>query len=228
MMSETYKMASSFYNAGNLEKDSANTYLWRYPVRRLEGEAIRDVILSASGQLNLKAGGEPFYPALAESVREGYQGGKWILTEEGPETWRRSIYAYWKRGLKFPMFDVHDQPDQNVTVEKRNVSTVPTQALTLLNGEFVLLHARYLADRVIGEAAADPAARVKRLYRITLSREPSERELASGLEFLDSEWEWQAAKVSGSGTGSGRGAERAALTNLSHVMLNTNEFLYIN
>ena len=230
MMSETYKMASSFYNAGNLEKDLANTYLWRYPVRRLEGEAIRDVILSASGQLNLKAGGEPFYPALAESVREGYQGGKWILTEEGPETWRRSIYAYWKRGLKFPMFDVHDQPDQNVTVEKRNVSTVPTQALTLLNGEFVLLQARYLADRVIGEAAADPAARVKRLYRITLSREPSERELASGLEFLGSEREWQAAKRSrpDNGAGSGRGADQAALTNLSHVMLNTSEFLYIN
>ncbi len=230
MNSETYKMASSFYNARNLEKDPTNTFLWRYPVRRLEGEAIRDVILSASGQLNLKAGGEPFYPALAESVREGYQGGKWILTEEGPETWRRSIYAYWKRGLKFPMFDVHDQPDQNVTTEKRNVSTVPTQALMLLNGEFALLQARYLADRVIGEAPTDPVARVKRLYRITLSREPSEKELAAGLEFLSSERELQAAKASGSdsGAGSRRSADQAALTNLSHVMLNTNEFLYIN
>ena len=230
MKSETYKMASSFYNARNLEKDSTNTFLWRYPVRRLEGEAIRDVILSASGQLNLQAGGEPFYPALAESVREGYQGGKWILTKEGPETWRRSIYSYWKRGLKFPMFDVHDQPDQNVTTEKRNVSTVPTQALTLLNGEFALLQARYLADRVIGEAPTDPAARVKRLYRITLSREPSETELAAGLEFLSSERELQAAKASGSDSGaaSRRGADQAALTNLSHVMLNTNEFLYIN
>lgn len=230
MRSETYKMASSYYKSRNAEKDSTNTFLWRYPVRRLEGEAIRDVILSASGQLNLKAGGEPFYPALAESVREGYQGGKWILTKEGPETWRRSIYAYWKRGLKFPMFDVHDQPDQNVTTEKRNVSTVPTQALTLLNGEFALLQARYLADRVIGEAPADPAARVKRLYRITLSREPSEKELAVGLEFLSSERQLQAAKASGpdSGAGPRRGADQAALTNLSHVMLNTNEFLYIN
>ena len=230
MKSETYKMASSYYKSRNAEKDSTNTFLWRYPVRRLEGEAIRDVILSASGQLNLKAGGEPFYPALAESVREGYQGGKWILTKEGPETWRRSIYAYWKRGLKFPMFDVHDQPDQNVTTEKRNVSTVPTQALTLLNGEFALLQARYLADRVIGEAPADPAARVKRLYRITLSREPSEKELAVGLEFLSRERELQVVKASGSdsGAGSRRGADQAALTNLSHVMLNTNEFLYIN
>ena len=219
MKSETYKMASSFYNAENAEKDPNNKYMWRFPVRRLEGEAIRDVILSASGQLNLKAGGEPFYPALAESVREGYQGGKWVLTEEGPETWRRSVYAYWKRGLKFPLFDVHDQPDQNTTTEKRNVSTVPTQALTLLNGEFSLLQARFLADRVIDEAAAAPAARVDRLYRITLGRAPKAKELSVSLEFLAKERELQADSAS---------PERAALTNLSHVMLNANEFLYIN
>ena len=219
MNSKTYKMASSFYNAANAERDPTGKFMWRFPVRRLEGEAIRDVILSASGQLNLKAGGEPFYPAVAESVREGYTGGKWILTEEGPETWRRSIYAYWKRGLKFPMFDVHDQPDQNVTTEKRNVSTVPTQALTLLNGEFALMQSRLLADRVIGESAADPAARVKRLYRITLGRLPKARELAASLEFLSNERRLQSDKAS---------PDHAALTNLSHVMLNANEFLYIN
>jgi len=230
MNSETYKMASSFYNAQNVENDAANTFLWRYPVRRLEGEAVRDVILAASGKINLEAGGESFYPALPETVRDGYQAGKWILTQEGPETWRRSIYSYWKRGMKFPLFDVHDQPDPNVTTEKRNVSTVLTQALTLLNSEFVLLQARYLADRVVREASTDPAARVKRLYRITLSREPKARELAASLEFLSTERELQAAKASGSEAAAGpeRDADQAALTNLSHVLLNANEFLYIN
>ena len=212
-------MASSYYSGQNAEKDPTNTFLWRFPLRRLEGEAIRDVVLSASGQLNLKAGGEPFYPALPESVREGYQGGKWILTKEGPETWRRSIYSYWKRGLKFPMFDVHDQPDPNVTTEKRNVSTVPTQALTLLNGEFVLIQTQHLAERVMREAPGDAADWVTRLYRITLSREPSEKELAVSLEFLNAERELQAGKNS---------PDLAALTNLSHVMLNSSEFLYIN
>ncbi len=219
MNSETYKMASSFYSGQNAEKDPTNTYFWRFPLRRLEGESIRDVVLSASGQLNLKAGGEPFYPALPESVREGYQGGKWILTKEGPETWRRSIYSYWKRGLKFPMFDVHDQPDPNVTTEKRNVSTVPTQALTLLNGEFVLLQTRHLAERVMREAPGGAGSWVKRLYRITLSREPSEKELAVSLEFLNSERKLQAEKDS---------PDVAALANLSHVMLNSSEFVYIN
>ena len=120
------------------------------------------------------------------------------------------------------MFDVHDQPDQNVTTEKRNVSTVPTQALTLLNGEFVLLQARYLAERVLAEATDGEAAQVKRLYRITLGRAPSENELQVGLEFLRAERDFHAANTSG------LDAHQAALTNLSHVMLNTNEFLYIN
>jgi hypothetical protein len=230
MNSETYKMASSFYNAENAEKDPNDIYLWRYPVRRLEGEIIRDIILSASAQINLKAGGEPFFPSIPVSVREGYRQGKWDLTKEEPATWRRSIYSYWKRGMKYPMFDVHDQPDQNVTTEKRNITTVPTQALTLLNNEFVLIQARHLADRVIREAGNDATAQVKQLYRIALSREPSQSELNGNLEFLQKQREYQAAKASGSGSGSSseQSADLGALTDLAHVMLNYNEFVYIN
>ena len=111
-------------------------------------------------------------------MREGYRQGKWILTKEEPATWRRSVYSYWKRGLKYPMFDVHDQPDQNVTSEKRNITTVPTQALTLLNNEFVLLQARHLAERVMREAGQRCDSQDRALYRIALSREPTPKEMA--------------------------------------------------
>jgi hypothetical protein len=90
-------------------------------------------------------------------VREGYRQGKWVLTKEEPATWRRSVYSYWKRGMKFPMFDVHDQPDQNVTTEKRNITTVPTQALTLLNNEFVSSGAA--SGRARGARQAPPIPR---------------------------------------------------------------------
>ena len=221
MNSETYKLESAFFNGSNAEHDRENVYLWRYPVRRLEGEILRDLILSASGQINLEAGGPPFFPSLPSRVREGYRQGKWVLTKEEPATWRRSVYSYWKRGMKYPMFDVHDQPDQNVTTEKRNVTTVPTQALTLLNNEFVLMQARHLAERVMRESAqSDPAAWTRTLYRIALSREPSPAELAGHVEFLRKQREFQAAK--------GPTADLAALTDLSHVMLNANEFVYIN
>jgi hypothetical protein len=131
--------------------------------------------------------------------------------------------------MKFPMFDVHDQPDQNITTEKRNVSTVPTQALTLLNNEFTLLQAQYLADRVSKEAGAAPEEQVRALYRIALSRQPGGNELSTSLEFLSREREFQsAASGSGSGESPERSPELSALTRLAHAMLNLNEFVYIH
>jgi hypothetical protein len=222
MNSETYKMASSFSQAANLEKDPSNVYLWRFPLRRLEAEAIRDVILSASGRINLQAGGQPFFPAIPKSVRESYLQGKWVMTTEEPSTWRRSVYAYWKRGLKYPMFEVHDQPDPNVTCEMRNTTTVPTQALTLLNNEFVLIQARHFAERVVREAGADPAKQIRVLYQIALAREPSQKEMNRSLTFLRKQRDYHARKASGADSG------LPALTDLAHVMLNANEFVYIN
>jgi hypothetical protein len=227
--SQTYKMSSGFYNSENIEKDPTNVMLWRFPARRVEGEILRDMVLSASGQINLEAGGEPFFPSLPQRVREGYRQGRWELTQEGPDTWRRSIYSYWKRGMKFPMFDVHDQPDQNITTEKRNVSTVPTQALTLLNNEFMLLQAQYLAERVKSVAGDAPEAQIKALYRIALSREPFQSEFSTSMEFLTSEREFQSAESgSNSGEGLDQSPEQSALTRLAHAMFNLNEFVYIH
>jgi hypothetical protein len=220
MNSNTYKMASSFSQAENLEKDPNNIYLWRFPLRRLEAEAIRDVILSASGKINLQAGGEPFFPSIPASVRDSYRQGRWVMTKEEPSTWRRSIYAYWKRGLKYPLFEVHDQPDPNVTCEKRNITTVPTQALTMLNNEFVLIQARNLAERISRDAGGDPVKQVRLLYRIALSREPVQKELEKNLAFILSQRDYHSAR--------GSDADLEALTDLAHVMLNTNEFVYIN
>jgi hypothetical protein len=222
MNSETYKLSSSFYNASNVEKDPTDVYVWRYPVRRLEGEAIRDIILSASGKINLQAGGPSFFPAIPLSVRVGYANGKWDLTKEEPATWRRSIYSYWKRGMKYPMLDVHDQPDPNFTAERRNISTVPTQALMLLNDEFVLLQSRLLAERVVHEAGSDLPAEVKLLYKIALSRQPTEKELRDDLEFVNRE-RAQAAQARPE-----EDTQLSAMSRLAHVMLNSNEFVYIN
>ena len=147
-----------------------------------------------------RSGRYTVFPLLAASVRDGYRQGKWILTKEEPATWRRSVYSYWKRGIKYPMFDVHDQPDQNVTSREAQISTVPTQALTLLNNEFVLLQARYLAERVIRETGSnDVAAQVRTLYRIALSREPAATELAGQIDFLRKQREFRAPQAT-SGT----------------------------
>jgi hypothetical protein len=222
MNSAAYKQASSFSTAINLEKDPTNIYLWRFPVRRLEAEAIRDVILAASGQLNLQAGGEPFFPAIPQAVRDSYLQGKWVMTKEEPATWRRSIYSYWKRGLKYPMFEVYDQPDPNVTCERRNTTTVPTQALTLLNNEFVLMQARHLAERVRREAGNDLTQQIQTLYQIALSRAPERKELERLQNFLQQQRAYHQTQSPNNDAG------LAALTDLAHVLLNANEFVYIN
>jgi Protein of unknown function (DUF1553)/Protein of unknown function (DUF1549)/Planctomycete cytochrome C len=223
MNSETYQMASSFDHAQNRAADPQNKLLWRFPLRRLEAEGLRDIILDAGGTLNLKAGGKPFFPPVPESVWKASFKGTWEITKEGPENWRRSIYSYWKRGLRYPLFEVFDQPDPNVTCERRNTTTVPTQALTLLNNEFVLLQAQHFAQRVRDQAGPDPAAQVRSLYRIALSREPSPQDIEGNLAFLEK----QAAYHRSHGK-DGDAPALAALTDLCDVMLNTNEFVYIN
>ena len=217
MTSETYKMASAYYQPTDMEKDPTNVYLWRFPIHRMEAEIIRDAILDASGDLNLKAGGPAFFPSIPVSVRADQPRGIWELTKEGPDTWRRSVYAYVKRGLKYPMFEVYDLPDLNTTCERRSVSTVPTQALTMLNNEFMLIQADHFAQRVWKEAGHNPEEQVKAMYRIAFSREPNRNELDSNVAFLNKQ----------RGQASDDKAALAALTDLAQVTLNLNEFAYI-
>ncbi len=219
MNSETYRMASEYGASGAIESDPENTYIWHYPPRRLEGEAIRDSILATSGNLNLKAGGPAYFPPVPERVRQSVYKGIWVVNEEGPDVWRRGVYSYFKRGMKFPMFEVFDQPDPNVTCERRSVSTVPTQALTLLNNEFVLQQARHFAERILKLAGPEQAAQVRAAYRIALARDPGEKEMRSNVAFLNRQLAAHRDSAS---------PALEAAVDLCDVILNLNEFLYIN
>ena len=221
MNSEAYQMASSFPHQANQENDPAFRYLWKYPERRLEAEIIRDMVLHASGNLNRKMGGEPYFLPIPESVRLSFPKGRWQMNKEGSEVWRRSVYSYWKRGLRYPMFEVFDLPNQNVTCQRRDSTTVPTQALTLLNNEFVLMQAKYFAARVAELAGQEPKGLVTTAYRIALSRDPSASELSANSTFLRQQERYHRDL----GVGSPR---MAALTDLCDVVLNLSEFIYIN
>ena len=103
------------------------------------------------------------------------------------------------------MFEVFDLPDQNTSCGRRTVSTVATQALTLLNDEFILRQAKLFAARVKEAVPNDLAKQVEMAYRIALTRPPDEKELAAGMDFL----------------------KKQSLADFSHVLLNLNEFLYV-
>jgi hypothetical protein len=205
MTSEAYQMATAFEDAVDREKDPQNQYLWRFRAQRLDAEIVRDSILAASGSVNLTIGGPPVFPPIPKELLTEANHGIWKSQEDGPDVWRRSIYVYRKRGLAFPMFQVFDLPEQNVTSAARYVSTVPTQALTLLNDAFVLRQAQLFADRVKKETGDDPARQIDLAYRIALTRPPSPAELAVALDVI----------------------RQQSLVDLTHVLMNVNEFVYI-
>ncbi len=218
MTSATYQMASAHGSDRAQQLDPNNELLWRYPSRRVESEILRDITLDAAGRLNTQAGGEPFFPPIPQSVRDSFLKGRWEMTEPGPEVWRRSVYSYQKRGLRYPMFDVFDQPNMNVTCERRNITTVPTQALTLLNNAFVLEQAEAFARRVRARAGADADAQIRAAYRIALARGATQSELAANRAFLARQSDYHARSEDPS---------FAALVDLCDVVLNLNEFVYI-
>src|SRR5439155_5224025 len=182
MTSEAYRMASAYEDAVDREKDPQNQYLWRFRAQRLDAEILRDSILAASGGLNLAVGGPPVFPALPKELIRSVSHGIWKNETDGRDVWRRSVYVYRRRGIVFPMFQVFDLPEQNVTAGARTVSTVPTQALMLLNDTFVLRQAQLFADRVKKEAGDDPASQIDLAYRIALTRPPTQTESAMALD----------------------------------------------
>jgi hypothetical protein len=116
------------------------------------------------------------------------------------------------------MFEVFDQPNVNVSCEARTTTTVPTQALTLLNNQFALLQAERFAKRVRDEAGAGPQEQVAHAYRLSVSREPSASELEQNIEFLARQRDYHYQKDDPS---------LAALTDLCDVLINLNEFVYV-
>ena len=209
MTSETYKMASQVSEAegltANTAKDPEDKLLWHYPVQRLDAESIRDSILVASGGINLQMDGPPVFPVLPQEILRSMTNGIWKQKDDGPAVWRRSVYIYRKRGLPMPMLDVFDLPNQNISCGARNVTTVPTQALTLMNNEFVLNQAQLFANRLQEAAPRDSGKQIDLAYQIALSRAPQPEEKRLASDFL----------------------REHTLGDFANVMLNLNEFLYV-
>jgi hypothetical protein len=217
MLSNTYQQSSA-WNAEAAKVDPQDKLFWRYNRHRLEGEAIRDSMLQVSGLLNLKMGGPGVFPPLPPGVKT--RGG-WKKDEDASEARRRSVYVFVRRNTRYPMFQVFDMPDTHESCSRRNNTVTAPQALELLNNELVFDWARNLAGRVLNDAEMTSEEQVDRAYKLAYSRLPSDAERKEGVDFLHR----QSALVA---AGAGDGANRAALVDLCHMLLNSNEFVYVN
>jgi hypothetical protein len=168
--------------------DPLNRLLSRFPHRRLDAERIRDSLLSASGLLARHVGGESVHPPQPASVMEMAYGSPAWDVSTGADRYRRSIYTFSKRTAPFASFASFDGPSGELCVARRDRSTTPLQALTLLNDQMYLEIARGLAETTLRDVgASEPREIANRMFRRLLVRGPSPEELEAIVRFYGSQ-----------------------------------------
>ncbi len=175
LLSQTYQQSSA-YNAEAAAKDTDDRFLWRFSPQRLEGEAVRDAMLTASGTLNEKAGGPSFRPFTSE--KKGSLEIYSLIDSADPELNRRTVYRMNVNSAGSPMLDALDCPLPSVKTPRRATTTTALQALSLMNSAFVVRQSKAFAARVSSDAGSDPQARIDRAFQIALGRPPSSEERA--------------------------------------------------
>jgi len=232
VLSAAYRQSSQ-HRADAASLDPANRLLWKFPRRRLEGEAIRDGLLAVSGRLNPKPGGPSIFPELPKGMES--RGG-WPVSADAAERDRRSIYVFVRRNTRYPMFETFDMPDTHESCARRNETTSPVQALTLLNSSVTLDLARSLAARVLGEAGPDPTRQVESAWRHAWSRRPDDEERVAALNFLIAQRNLLESQIESESPpampphplAASDPAGAAALADLCHALMNANEFVTLN
>ena len=203
MLSETYQQAST-YREEAARVDSDSRLLWRFPPRRLSGEEIRDTLLSVTGKLNLKMGGPGFrlYKYLQDNVATYVP-----LEEFGPETYRRAVYHQNARAARVDLLTDFDCPDNAFAAPRRNTTTTPLQALTLMNHQFTLDLATFLAERLRQDAGADNVdQQIDRAFQLLYSRAPRAEEQQAARTLIAA----------------------SDLEALCRAMINSNELIYLD
>jgi hypothetical protein len=223
MLSTAYRQSSrqSDASARAAQVDPGNHLLWRMRLRRLDAEAIRDSMLAISGRLNATIGGPP---VLIESRKDGMVVIDDKKLASPTARYMRSVYLLSRRAYNLSLLSVFDQPLVAQVCPQRDASAVPLQSLTMLNDAFVNEQAEQLAARV-ARAGQGPPGSTRRLveaaFRLALARSPTAAEAKVCAELLERQTAiYRATPMTAPE------AERKALVQLCHTLLNTSEFLY--
>ncbi len=234
VLSATYRQVSTVDpNKQPLDPDNRN--LWRQNIYRVEAEILRDAQLAVAGKLLPKDSGPPLWPevpleilqsnpVIVETEKEMEGRPEGYYTDPVEKTDVRTVFTIQKRSVPLPLMQVFDQPESTISCGRRNMSTVAPQALQLLNGPFAVRMARAFAARVAKEAGLEPAKQVERAHWLALARAPDLKEQKLLVDMLKRHRDLhRQQKAAGPDS-----PEQAALVDLCRVLLNLNEFLYID
>ena len=213
--SATYRMSTQA-SQKELAQDPLNDSFWRFDRRRLTAEEVRDSILTVNGTINLKLAGPSVYPPLPQAV---------LLTASRPEdAWgdatpeqaaRRSLYVHVKRSLPEPLLAAFDRADTDASCPVRFATVQPTQALSMINGDFANRQAQQFAERLVRERS-DLASRLGYALELVSQCPPREADQKRLLD-LANELQRDFART-----------ELEALQRCCLVLLNCNEFLFLD
>jgi hypothetical protein len=215
LTSAVYRQSSAANEAG-LRADPEDKLLWRMPPRRLEAEIVRDAILETAGTLERRMYGEPV-PTVTKPSGE-------VAPEDDTCQGRRSIYQIVRRSAPQSFLNAFDAPIMEINCTRRTVSTTATQALALMNSEFVEAQSRHFAKRVLRQAASEKmteAGAIEFAFRLALARKPTLSESAMLSRFLQ-------AQIERYGKLPAEEQRLRAYADLCQSLLSTNEFVYID
>jgi hypothetical protein len=213
LTSSAYRQATTVsveVSAAAKKIDPENRLLWRQRLRRLEAESLRDAILSAAGTLNPQMLGSP--------VPIHRQGDGEVTAAADAAGCRRSVYLQVRRSQPVTLLQVFDQPVLETNCTRRMTSTVSSQALTLLNSDFLSRQATAFAERVLREKRDDPAGYA---VQLAFGRPATAKERETLAAFLDAQANRYDRKDA-------EAARRHALADLCHMLLSSNEFAYVD
>lgn len=215
LTSSTYQMSVQV-NEQAVETDPENQLHWRHNPRRLTAEEIWDTFLLIQGKLNLALGGESVRPKMPEAVLAGSSQPELVWPEtEGDAAHRRAVYIHVKRSIQLPMLAAYDAPQRDAPCPTRFATTVPTQALTMLNSERVNTVAKDFAVRVAAEYP-ELNTQVRSAYEIALGRPATAVELEA-MQTLCNDLKSQFSA-----------SEATALERVCLILLNLNETIYLD
>jgi hypothetical protein len=217
MLSRAYQLGSE-HNEKNYQIDPSNQYLWRANRRRLDAEAIRDATLAVSGELDLKR------PEGSVALQlGGGEIGRGLSLKPLERVGKvRSIYLPMIRGVMPEMLTVFDAADPSLLVAQREVTTVATQALFMMNSPFVMEQADKLAERLHAQKDLDDAARIDLAYRLALSRGATTAEQSRVADYLK-----QYRDALKDNAKKGTDTELAAWSSFCQTLLASAEFRYV-